>query len=69
MVRMPKLWKGVPFVSNFNIFIIRLVLGFVFAVILNRIFSGRSDFGYIIGLTVIIVGLAYVSEYFRNRRS
>ena len=55
--------------NNFNIFVIRAVLGAGFAVLLTRMFYGEVAIPYVIGLAVILVGLAYVAEYFRNRRS
>ena len=51
-----------------QIFVIRAVIGLVFAVILTRMFYGRIDPMYIAGLAVILVGLAYFSEYLRKRR-
>jgi len=54
--------------NPFLIFVIRAVIGLVFAVILTRMFYGRIDPMYIAGLAVILVGLAYFSEYLRKRR-
>jgi hypothetical protein len=50
------------------IFVIRAIIGLVFAVILTRMFYGRIDPIYIAGLAIILVGLAYFSEYLRKRR-
>ncbi|MFC1515980.1 hypothetical protein ACFL7E_04380 [Thermodesulfobacteriota bacterium] len=55
--------------TRFHIFVIRALLGAFFALILTRIFWGRTDIAYVAGLAVIFVGLAYFSEYLRNRRS
>ncbi len=52
-----------------QIFVIRAVIGLVFAVLLTRMFYGRIDPMYIAGLAIILVGLAYFSEYLRKRRS
>ena len=53
--------------TRFHIFVIRAILGAAFAVLMTRFFFGRVDPVYVIGLAILIVGLAYVSEYFRNR--
>jgi hypothetical protein len=55
-------------VAPFHIFVIRALLGLGFAVIVTRMFYGRVEIQYVIGLAVILVGLAYFSEYLRNRR-
>ena len=55
--------------TGFHIFIIRAVLGAVFAVILSRMFYPEADLFYVIGLGIILVGLAYAAEYFRIRRT
>lgn len=55
--------------NQFNRFIIRAVLGVVFAVIATRMFYGRVDPFYVAGLAIILVGLAYLAEYLRNRKS
>ena len=54
--------------SRFHVFIIRSVLGVVFAVILSRVFYPDADIVYVVGLGIILVGLAYFVEYLRNRR-
>ena len=55
--------------NQFQIFIIRAILGVIGAIILSRIFFGVVDKAYVTGLAIILVGLAYFSEYLRNRRS
>ena len=55
--------------NPFYIFVIRAVIGLVFAVLLTRIFYGRINPMYIVGLAIILVGLAYFSEYLRKRRT
>ena len=55
-------------VAQFNIFIIRAVFGAVFAVVLTRMFYGKVEIVYVIGLAVFLVGMAYVMEYFRKKR-
>jgi uncharacterized membrane protein HdeD (DUF308 family) len=53
---------------RFNIFIMRVVLGCVFAVILTRLFYGSVAPVYVAGLAIFLVGMSYVTEYFRNKR-
>jgi hypothetical protein len=53
----------------FQIFAIRAIIGLVAAFFLTRMFYGRINPIYIAGLAIILVGLAYFSEYLRKRRS
>ncbi len=50
-----------------QIFIIRAVMGVVFGVILSRFFYPNAPLAFIIFLCVVLVGLAYVTEYLRQR--
>lgn len=54
--------------TQFNIFIIRAVIGTVVAVVLTRMFYGKVEIVYVAGLAVFLVGMAYVMEYFRKKR-
>jgi hypothetical protein len=54
-----------PFIK----FFIRAVLGLAFAVLITRMFRGSVQLDYVAGLAVVLVGLAYVFEWVRNRRS
>ena len=54
--------------SAFQLFVIRAILGVVFAVIATRMWFGEVAIGYVIGLSVIMVGLAYFAEYLRHRK-
>ena len=54
--------------TQFQIFIIRAVIGAVVAVVLTRIFYGKVEIIYVAGLAVFLVGMAYVTEYFRKKR-
>jgi hypothetical protein len=54
--------------NQFHVFIIRAILGAVFAVILSRLFYPQANIVYVAGLGVILVGLAYFAEYLRNRK-
>ena len=49
-------------------FFIRAVIGLFVAVVITRMFTGRIYIPYIVGLAIILVGLAYFSEYLRQRR-
>ena len=55
--------------NQFQIFFIRAIVGGVFAVIITRIFYGRIHLPYVVGLAIIMVGLAYFAEYLRKRRN
>jgi len=55
--------------TRFHIFVMRAILGAVFAVILTRMFYGRVEILYVAGLAIILVGLAYFAEYLRNRKN
>jgi uncharacterized membrane protein HdeD (DUF308 family) len=54
--------------TQFQIFIIRAVIGAVVAVVLTRMFYGKVAIIYVAGLAVFLVGMAYVMEYFRKKR-
>jgi len=49
-------------------FVIRAILGLVVAVILIRFFHPQATIFHTVGLAVILVGLAYFSEYLRQRK-
>jgi len=55
-------------VTRFYIFILRVVLGAAFAVILIRMFYPQTQMIYTVGLGGFLVGMAYVFEYFRARK-
>jgi len=55
--------------NQFQIFIIRAVIGAVFAVVLTRMFYGKVNIAYVVGLAIIMVGLAYFAEFLRHRKS
>ena len=54
--------------ANFQRFVIRAILGLFVAVIITRMFRGHIDPYYVVGLAIILVGIAYFSEYLRMRR-
>jgi hypothetical protein len=53
-----------PFIK----FFLRIVLGLAFAVVITRVFKGVVSLDYVAGLTVILVGIAYVFEWVRKRK-
>ena len=55
--------------NQFQMFVIRAVIGLFVAVVITRMFTGKILVPYIVGLAIILVGLAYFSEYLRNRRT
>lgn len=54
--------------NSFQVFFLRAILGVAFAVVIARTFYPRTEIVNVIGLGVIIVGLAYFAEYLRKRR-
>jgi hypothetical protein len=56
-------------VNQFSIFVIRAVVGLAFAAIVTRIYFGRIDPVYVVGLAIIMVGLAYLAEFLRKRKN
>lgn len=54
--------------ANFNIFVMRAVLGAVFAVILMRVFHPEFHIVYVAGFAIVLVALAYLLEYWRRRK-
>ena len=53
----------------FILFFIRAVLGVAIATLITRMFRGEINTAYVAGLAAVLVGLAYVLEYFRKRKS
>ncbi|MBW2319236.1 MAG: hypothetical protein JRF24_11300 [Deltaproteobacteria bacterium] len=47
------------------VFVIRLILGAIFAVILTRFFYPKAGIVFIVGAGIALVGLAYITEYVR----
>jgi hypothetical protein len=56
-------------VNQLYIFIIRAILGGVFAVIAVRMFKPHAGLGFTVLLAIILVGLAYLKEYYGKRKS
>ena len=54
--------------SSLTIFVIRAILGAAIAVVLSRMFYPDAQIAYVVGLGIILVGLAYFAEYLRHRK-
>ena len=46
----------------------RAVLSAFFAVIITRFFYGRVEPLYVVGLAIFLMGMSYLTEYFRNKK-
>ena len=55
-------------VHPFIRFFIRAILGVAIAILITRMFRGSIRTEYVAGLAIVLVGLAYVFEYFRKRK-
>jgi len=53
--------------GKFDIFVIRFVLSVMFAFLVSRFFFQNMAVIKVFGLALVMLGLAYVSEYFRKR--
>lgn len=60
--------NGENILPPYQIFIIRAILGVVFAVIIARTFYPQLEVIKVVGLGIILVGLAYFAEYLRTRK-
>ena len=54
--------------NPFQMFVIRAILGLGVSVVITKMFRGEIQIPYVVGLAIIIVGLAYFAEYIRKRR-
>jgi hypothetical protein len=46
----------------------RTVLSVCFAVFLTRFFYGRVEPLYVAGLAIFLMGMSYVTEYYRSKK-
>lgn len=60
--------NGEHILPPYQIFIMRAILGVVFAVIIARTFYPQIEVIKVVGLGIILVGLAYFAEYLRTRK-
>ena len=54
--------------NQLTIFFIRAIVGLAFAAIVTRLFHGKINPVYVVGLAIILVGLAYFAEYLRKSK-
>jgi len=54
--------------DRFHIFVVRAILGMVFAVVLSRFFYPDTRMIYVIALGIFLVGMAYFFEYIRENK-
>ena len=54
--------------SALIIFVIRAILGAIFAVLLTKFFYPNASFLGTAGFAIGLVGLAYITEHFRKRK-
>jgi len=54
--------------DRFHIFVVRAILGMVFAVVLSRFFYPDTRMIYVIALGIFLVGMAYFFEYLRENK-
>lgn len=51
------------------IFLLRVILASAFAVVLTRLFHPENGLVFIAGIAALLLSLAYLSEYFRRRKT
>ena len=56
-----------PKMPTYQIFIIRALLSVIFALLISRFFFQNTTTIKVAGLASVMLGLAYVLEYFRKR--
>jgi len=56
-------------VNELAIFIFRAIFAGVFAIVITRMFRPFEGPVYVVGLGLVLVGLAYGLEYYRKRRA
>ena len=56
-------------VPKYQIFIIRIIIAGVFAVFISRFFLKDINVFTVGGFLIFFVGMAYILEYFRNKKS
>jgi hypothetical protein len=54
--------------GTFEIFVIRLILSVVIAVLICRFFFQETPLIKVFGLALIMMGLAYILEYLKRRK-
>ncbi len=54
--------------NRFHVFVLRLILGMAFAVIISRFFYPGAEILYVAGLGAFMVMMAYFMEYIRKKK-
>ena len=54
---------------KYQIFVIRIIIAGVFAVFISRFFFQDINVFTVGGFLIFFVGMAYILEYFRNKKS
>jgi len=65
----PTKYREVKDVPKYQIFIIRIIIAGVFAVFISRFFFKNINVVTVGGLLIFFVGMAYILEHFRNKKS
>ena len=52
---------------NFQYLIIRIILGLAFGVIISRFFFHKIAVETVLPIAFFLIGMAYVSEYFKKK--
>jgi hypothetical protein len=47
----------------------RAIIAAFFAVVLTRLFYGRVEVLYVVGLGIFLMGMSYVTEYYRSKKT
>ncbi len=55
--------------KELNVLILRAVVGLIFAFLLLRVFYPEASAITAVGLGIVLVGLAYLFDYLRSRKS
>lgn len=54
--------------NRIYVFLFRVIIGAVFAVIVMRFFYPQANIVYVAGLGIFLISMAYVTEHFRKRK-
>ena len=53
--------------GSFYVFILRLLVAVIVALIISRMFFGATPISKVVGLTLILLGFAYLFQYIKKR--
>ena len=54
--------------TAFYIFIIRVIMGILFAILVTRLFYPEAGMVWVILVAAVLVGMAYIFESYRKRK-